>query len=68
MRRGGRGGGFSGGPCPKADLLTSSGRDGTVRLWDAKSGKEGHRFDAESRAVALSPDGALLAVGRTWGV
>ncbi len=44
--------------------LASGHRDGTVRLWEAATGKElatfrGHRD--EVRAVAFAPEGGLLA-------
>lgn len=57
------------------DLIASASRDGTVRLWDVAAGSLRRTFahDGDSRAVALSPDGSLLAaddVGtiRLWDV
>ncbi len=55
----------------------SRGRNPTVHLWDARTGKllqtlKGHRYDI--RSVAFSPDGKLLASGgdsapiRLWDV
>jgi eukaryotic-like serine/threonine-protein kinase len=49
---------------PDGKRLVSGGRDRTVRVWDAESGKELHRLEGHStvvRRVAFSPDGRLVA-------
>ena len=49
---------------PDGGTIASSGKDGTVRIWDTASGDalrtlEGHH--GAVRAVAFSPDGGTLA-------
>jgi WD40 repeat protein len=47
-------------------LVASVGLDGTVRLWESRSGKQIHRMDSkyrDVRTVAFSPDGTNLATG-----
>jgi WD40 repeat protein len=48
---------------PDKQLLATSSRDGTVRLFDVNTGKELHRFaeDGRVRMVRFSPDGKTLA-------
>jgi RNA polymerase sigma factor (sigma-70 family) len=51
---------------PNGKMLASAGNDGTVRLWDAASGKELRRLTRHTcqlSSVAFSPDGRLVASG-----
>lgn len=52
---------------PDGEMVASSGgtHDGTVRFWNARSGKQTRRLAVPggSAALAFSPDGRLLAVG-----
>ncbi|MFI8104617.1 NB-ARC domain-containing protein [Streptomyces sp. NPDC086023] len=54
---------------PDGQWLASVGRDGTVRRWDARSGREkdrrAHRHPLT--ALAVAPDGTWLAAGDEYG-
>jgi WD40 repeat protein len=57
---------------PDGKTLASASRDQTTRCWDVRRGTEVRRFAATGHAVAISPDGKLLATGGwragIWGV
>jgi len=50
---------------PTGEFIASAGDDGTVRVWNAATGKLVQLFCAESSVLCLarSPDGATLAAG-----
>ena len=53
------------------ETLGTGGRDGTARLWHARTGEERSRLDGEPadlKAVALSPDGKCVAVATKSGI
>ena len=50
---------------PDGKTLASGGKDGAVKVWDAKTGKceSTLRGDKQVNCVAFSPDGDMLAAG-----
>src|SRR5262245_44247001 len=55
---------------PDGKAVLTAGGDGTVRVWDAATGKALRRFGAfrsTVQSIALSPDGKRLAVGSVRG-
>jgi WD40 repeat protein len=48
---------------PARHVVVTSGSDQTLRIWDAATGKQRRRLtlDGWARALALSPDGSLVA-------
>jgi len=54
---------------PDGKSIASMSDDGTVRLWDASTGREVRSFDVDLESlhtVAWSPDGKTLATGGLW--
>ena len=53
-------------------MIVSGGEDGTLRVWDASEGTQLRQVDQPGKAavlaVALSPDGTVVAVGAADGV
>jgi WD40 repeat protein len=55
---------------PSGDSLLTTGDDGTIRIWDARTGKEIRKFEEvgdSMSSVAVSPDGKVLAYGGIEG-
>ena len=50
---------------PDGKTLASGLRDGTVKLWNVKTGENIHTYRGGGYAVAFSPDGKTLAA-RSW--
>ena len=62
---------------PNADLLASIGDDGTVRLWNPRTGQPLYVLEgpcSNGQRLAFSPDGRYLVIGRwdglicVWGI
>ena len=56
---------------PDGATLATGGDDGTVRIWDARTGQQQHQLTGHTgpvTAVAYAPDGATLATGGDDGM
>jgi len=53
---------------PDGKTLATRGGDDTVRLWDAKTGKDLGVLRRAAGSMAFSPDGKTLATGDGWDV
>ncbi len=51
-------------------LIATAGRDGTVRLWNAKDGSPlaSYSVEGQARIVAFNPDSSLVAAGDSEGM
>jgi RNA polymerase sigma factor (sigma-70 family) len=53
---------------PNGETVATAGHDGSVRLWDARTGSQRRAWlGHDARGVAFSPDGRLLALGTLRG-
>ena len=48
---------------PDGSRIASGSSDRTIKIWDAKSGKEIRTLEGHSDSVAFSPDGSRIASG-----
>src|SRR5690606_21579115 len=54
---------------PDGSTVATGGTDGALRLWDARTGqplRTVSTFPFGVASVAFSPDGRLIAAGRSW--